>query len=314
MNKYNKTSIEKLQRAAKTYQRDVTSALEKYRQTMTQARKDAEVYKDESSFLAGKKGGAVTTARNSIKIAENVFTAEVKAEIGNLKDELHRHLITAPNDNFLSALNVYATYGIKPGKAEISALIESAGGNSLSLRALDAVLQKTGAEYRVKVPGADAFERDIDNLERIAEGHIFWSDEDHHHELVEVFSGVNREIRAEDGSYYDAGYRWDNTALIISSKGFEKSIADIAGMAGRWSDNILPTMYKSEAYPNKTDEKTGAQITGAEQFVEDYTATASAAEVIPAEDNGHAAKLGRVTGEQATRTREIMNAYIQGGA
>ena len=102
MNKYNQGAFEAVKNAAEDYKKEITRALHQYRQAMTAARQAATAYKDESGFLAGKKDGAAHTARNCIAMAENVFTAVVKAETGGLRDELDRHLITVPPDKFIS--------------------------------------------------------------------------------------------------------------------------------------------------------------------------------------------------------------------
>lgn len=307
MNKYNKTTFENIKKAAKDYQQEVTTALYKYRQAAEQAKQ----YKDETGHIAAAK----TNARNAIKIAENAFTSTVKAEVGSLKDELRRHLVTAPNDKYLAALNVYNTYGFAPGKAEIAALMEQAAGNSLSLRALDAVLQKTGSKWRVKVPGAEDFESDLEKLERLAEGHIMYSPTDYHTEAVAVFGGTPRPIRRDvDGQYIETGFRWDSVSMLTASGGFTNRIKELDAMAARWTDSVLPTIYDAEVYKGYTDEKTGAEISGAQEFAEDYHATATAGEIVKNPDAGaeHAREQGKARAQAEARAREVVDMYTGG--
>lgn len=315
MNKYNAASFEKIKKAADEYRACVTRTLDNYAAKISAAQDESKAYKDEQSIFAGKKAAAVTYARNAIALAENAFTGTVKGEIEQLRDELHRHLVTAPSEKFLAALGVYATYNLAPGKEEVSALVEQAGGNSLALRALDAVLQKTGAKWRVDVPGAADFEADIAKLERLGEGHLMYRPDGHHVEACAVFEGTPRLLRTDAGEYRDAGYTWGSVNIITASADFNHRISELEGMSQRWTESVLPTVFDAETYKGHKDKATGAEISGEQEYIEDYTATAQAGEIV---ENGDAGAM--IAAEQAkqraaadARAREVL-AYYAGKA
>ena len=116
MNKYNESAFNTIKGAAHTYTEAVTRALTTYRSESEAAKQ----YKDE----IGRTEAAKTNARNSIKAAEDTFTATVAAEVETLKGELKRHLVTVPSDKYFAVLDVYAKYGMTPGKSEVAALME----------------------------------------------------------------------------------------------------------------------------------------------------------------------------------------------
>lgn len=314
MNKYNQESIGRIKSAAKDFQKEVTRTYQRYRQTISAAKQAATAYKDENSYLTGKKDTAAHAVKNDVAMAQNVFAAVAKAEISNLKDELNRHLISAPSDRFLTSLSVYADYGLTPNKMEIAALMQQAGGNSLSLRALDAVLQKTHSKYRIAVPGAEDFEKDIDMLQRLTEGGIMWRPHEYHSEAVAVYGESPRMIRREDGTYYDAGYVWDNISILSASGDFDQKIKNLDNMAGRWTDAVLPTVYIADAYTGHMDEKTGERVSGAQEYVNDYHATVKAGAIIdnPDAEVERIRAQAEIRAQEDTKAREIVKAYTGG--
>lgn len=303
MNKYNAETFKKIKRAAENYQTDVTTAYSLYRQRA----ENAKAYKDEEGQITAAK----EAARESINRAENVFTRAVKEELDDLRDELNRHLTTAPNSKYLEALNVYNAYGITPGKTEVAALMQQAGGNTLSLCALNAVLDKTHSAYRVSAPNAEDFERDLDILGQLAEGHIMWSPKGYHLEAVDVWSGITRQARNENGQYFNTGVAWDSVGILTHSTAFESSINKLDEMAERWTDSVLPTIYDSERYQTSKDPDTGETITGEQQFIEDYKKTASAGKIEhnPEYETALARAEGEADAARAARAQEVVNYF-----
>ena len=315
MNRNVAETFNKIKDAAKHYEYAVTAALEKYRDTMRAAEQESKAYKDEAGRIAAAKTNATMTAQNTINVAEHDFCAVVRSEADVLKDELGRHLLTAPAEKFLAALGVYHTFGIAPTKAETTALMTMAAGNSLSLRALNACLEKTGAAYRVKVPGAEDFEKDLAKLERLAEGHMVYSPQGLHTEACAVWNGTPRLVRRDDGEYIDLGYKWDSIGLISGTAAFIGSINELENMNNRWTQAVLPTVYTPESYKGHTDPKTGEKISGEQEYIEDYNATAQAGEITE-DDNSRAmiaAEQAKQRAAEDARAKQVL-AYYAGDA
>ena len=314
MNKYIKASFDKIEGAAAAYRRRVTEALTKYKQTMDRATEQAKEYKDEAAHVAGAKAGAVTTARNSIKTAQSDFSAIVGAEIGTLRDELNRHIAVVPNGNFIDLAKVYVDFGIIPSRMELDNLVAQAGNNTLSLRVLNTVLQKVNAPYHVEFQDTSELEADIAALERLATEPIMYSPDGLHPAAVDVFKGVPRLVRLVAGEpLTDHGFRWDNTSLITASTAFESAVAALDAMAERWNSSVPPKVYDAQVYADHRDEQTGAEISGAAEFVRDNTAPTG--RVAEDQDAGarYAGEIAKRTAAENARAKEVLD-YYAGGA
>lgn len=310
MNKYTKTSFENIQKSAKDYQHATTSALYKFRQTMERAEQNKGKFKDEAAYMEQERKTASATARQSIKMAENIFTGEVQAEIDSLRKDLAGHLVTAPSQKFLDALGVYDRFNLRPSKAEITAMLEHAAGNSLSLRALNSVLERVGSEYKITAPGAADYEADIAALEYLAAGNLMAVEHDYWGEATKAYQGEKRLTRRKDNSFYDGGYRWDNLSVMLAAQDFSSRIDKLPDMATRWDDNVLPTIFKADVYTGYVNEN-GEDVTGAQEFVDDYHSTAQAAQIehsdVPVEMIRHIKEQGEV----AAKAQETIKAYLK---
>ena len=293
MNRNNREIFNRIRKAATNYQNDTRKALTTYRQSIENARSYAAKFKDEESIFNQKKAEATNTARMALASAENAFTGCVQAEIPGLKEELTRHLTARPSAAFLDTLRVYNDFGIVPSRSEIEAMIAANEGNALGLRALNAVLDRTGSDVRVSVPDASTYEADIAALEAMTKGGNTWTPNDLHTEAVAVYSGQQR----------PNGYAWDGVSLITARAGFESKVKGLDGMSERWTSSVVPTVFVSEQYSG------GAS--GAKEYVEDRAATAKAAEVVQNQDAAadHARQMAHERAEADHRAAEIMASY-----
>ena len=280
MNRLARNHFTAIKKSAAEFESEVARIYEVYRQTMSTARHEAQRYKDESAFVEGKQKDAIKRAQTAISQAQNVFTGEIKPEIEGLRDELHRALVTSPTDAFLKSLSVYSDYNLAPSRSEVDALIELAAGNGLALRALNAVLTKTGSAYRVSVPTTEGYEADLKALENLAEGHIVYSSPEFRRELTEILAGSPRMVRRRDGSYYDGGFRYDALSVSLESEAYSQRVAALDDMGDRWTDSVLPTVYDASLYKGSKDPETGETVSPEQQFVNDYQATAKNAAII----------------------------------
>lgn len=264
-----------------SYRQSVESALSDYRRTMSRATEEAKQYKDESAYINGKKATAAHNARVAIQMAENAFTVALNVARKSLQDDLHQHLTTRPSAAFLDALRLYYDFDIRPSHAEISALMEQNGGNTLGYRAINRTLEKTGAEWRIDAPDSAAYESDLAALEKLAHGNIRFVPDGYLHEMSEVYGGEKRLFMRADGTTYDQGYKWDTTSLLMASTGYKEDIGAIDSMSNRWSNTLLPSLKHISAYQD--NEETGE--TAAQQMAKDIKSTATAPEI---ERNGQA--------------------------
>ena len=311
MNRYTADNFKRITGAADSYKKSVANALNNYRQAMERAEHESKAYKEERAYLSSKKASAATTARNAIAVAEAAFTGTVKAEAGSLREEMGNHLLSAPTEKFIGVLRTFHDFGIVPTKAEINALLTLASGNTLSLKALDATLAKTGSPYRVKFDDTAALEKDLDALDRLAEGNFMYSPPKLHREACDLFDGTKRMIRNQAGELVDLGYKWSSASILTASAFFTSQVDALDGMAKRWTDSVLPTIFKPEAYPDRTDDATGEKISGAADYVADYEATAGAAEITDNPDAPtRAGEIGKTTAQEAARSREILKMYM----
>lgn len=271
MNTYCLEAIENIKKAAKTYQHECTKALMKYRQSMEKADDESRLYKDPSAFLAGKKAGFVSTARNTCVMAANVFEGEVSAELPGLKEELAKHISTRPNASFLECLNVYRSFHINPSKLEIEALLKQAGGSTLSLRALNHVLKGVGSDYRISFPDTSVFEADLKFLERLGSEESHPCSVEFHPENAMVF-GNNRRKLWIDGKNVDVGHLWTNIDLLTSAQAFSNSVKSLDEIKERWSGSVLPSIVHLADYEATPQE-------AVKQFVSDLKQTAEAAKI-----------------------------------
>lgn len=305
MNRYNKDVFTSIKKSAENYQHECGLAFLKFRQNMAKATEEAGQYKDEASYLTVKKAGFITAARNAVKTAEAVFQSEVAAELPGLKEELMRHLATRPNASFLEALDVYRSYHIQPSRLEIEALLKQSGGSTLSLRALNSVLEEVKSDYRISFPDASAFEADLKFLNRFSQEQFRPFPDDYYTEACAVFNG-DRMIRwnVQTESNLDIGYTWDKMALLLAGQTFKSHINQLDEMAGRWSENILPSIVHVEDYMNKAENPAEA----VKELASDLKATAEAAK-IEKTGTGTAEEYARKRSETEARAAEVRDKY-----
>lgn len=308
MNKFIKSTFDDLKREEASYRQSVESALLDYRRAMEKATTESKQYKDETTFLDGKKAATKREAQTAIQLAENAFTVSVGIAVKSLRDDLHQHLTTRPSAAFIDALRLYFDFDIRPSHAEISALMEQNGGCTLGYRALNRTLEKTGAEWRVDAPDSTTYESDLAALEELSEGHIMYAPREYFHEAVEVFGGRPKLYRRPaDGKYLDIGYKWDTTSILIASGSYEGKIKALDDMSERWSSTVLPSLKHISAYED--NQESGE--TAAQQMAQDIKATATAPEIEPSMTAGEqiAAEMAREAAKNYEQSQEILKKY-----
>ena len=278
MNRLTQNVFGRIVTAMTDYQQATRKALEEYRIADREAKQESQQYKDENGVYSARHAVNCTNARNRIKQAKTIMTSVIQAEVKELKKELADSLTTRPSPAFLDALRVYSDFQIAPTKTEVEALLTLNGGCPLGLRAMSAVMEKTKCNYRLDYTGTADFEKDLASLERFSQSSFVYSPDGFHGEVTEIFRNQPRLLLADDGTLYDAGYRWDSTSILTSTAVINSTGESVNAMSERWSKTILPSIRALAEYEDKTSE-TG-EITPAEkQFAEDFKETANAAEI-----------------------------------
>lgn len=294
MNRQAKLSFDKITAAITAYQNAVRDDLLSFRQADAKAKEDSKQYVDAEGRYQAQRTELVNTARQSIESAKELFNKTVKTEIGELSKELGSHTMSRPSPALLDNLRTFRDFNLQPSKSDISALLEMAGGNTLGLRAVNAVLKATKSPLRVDFPDTEVFEKDLEALEKLTVN--CWTPIDYHSEGVSIFGGLPREDFP--------GFSWDSVSLLTSRAIFESQIKGLDVMSGRWVNDIIPSIAQvKELYKDSEDV--------AEQYLADRQATGASATVEPnkAEAIEHAETMARQRAEADNRAREVLSRY-----
>ena len=304
MNKYTKEIIRDVKGYCNAYLSGTAAALRKYRQASESARREAGRYKDEAEYIRQKETAAAKAARREIDQARTALESQITIAVKGLREELHQHLTTKPQTAFLDTLRVYADFNIQPTKAEIEAMIDQNKGNSLGYKALNAVLEKTGAEYRIDAFSVDGYEEDLHTLEKLAEPTTLCAPDEYYPEAVAVFSGEPALYLRADGSTVDNGRKHDKTSILVYATAFRENMGKLDGMEARWTDGILPSL-KHFAPDNEDTEKAPEQ-----QYEEEYADTArTGAECTEHQGEAFALQLGKEANAAADSRKAVLDHY-----
>ena len=272
MNRGTKSSFQHIQAAAENYRKSVIDVLKKYEAEKANAAEDVKQYKDEEGMLAARTSVLKTNARNAIKRAEQAFTGTVRTELDSLRTELANHLMNTPSQQFIHTLALYRDFGIVPGKAEISALVQMASGNTLGLRCLNSLLSSSKAGYTVVFPSSEDLCADLETIEKMSYGNIWYSPNALHSVALEVFAGQPVTFTRPDGTTYENGTTVNNITLITHRSFFESNLKALDAMAERWTDSVIPTIAQLDSlYPSGE--------AGKAEFESDQKSTADAAQI-----------------------------------
>ena len=284
MNRSVQRNFDEIKGAANAYKDSVVLALTENRNTVQRIEKDAAAYKDEAAYIAPRKAGAIDKARADIGEAHRQFTSTVNANVSKLRDELTAHILVQPSPALINVIDLYNKYNLTATRSDVSALLSMAGGSTLGLRCINAMLLNTDSNYRVSFPSIDSYEKDLESMMALPGVGEHYAPIEFHHENVALWKDTPVMTRNGDGSTTDSGMKWSSANLLTAGNAFESRIKALDDVAARWADNVIPTVYDSTLY----DED------GAAQFVADRNATAKSAEINPADNS---AARGRAIGQ-----------------
>ena len=274
------------------YQAAVSSALSVYRRDLEAAKRTAAQYKDEAGELARCKEGLIATARSKIsEVDRALHDAVVMIYLPKLREALSDYVCKRADRGYMDSLRDVWDFNLSLSRAELAGYILGADGNYTALRALQAVAKRSG--YRLTVPSADDYQKDIDRIERAVRVPLMYAPYDYQHEALEVLP--DRPVFRADGSYYTTG-RPDSVYLIMRKQEFESAMNAVTEAGTRWSMDFVPEITAFE--PVKTDD--GGEITPEQQRAE---AVKDAAQRVSVDDTTAEQLTQHVTQEQAEADR-----------
>ena len=308
MNRLNEKTFLDLRAAAGTFRTAIEKACLEYRQEKEKSTR----YKDDiaEQYILNARN----RARQDIQVARDDFSAEANAQIKNLRDELSRSLLLRPNTVLVEEVQLFSNFGLKPTKLEVEALRDMNNANILGGKIINAMLEKTGSNWRLDTSATEAFEKDLKDLSTWANADVLYVPENYIHEISEIMTGAPHLINNADGSLVDMGRTWDFNDMLITSSIFKAVVDDMVAMSERWTGDIIPTLYQENLYPDKVNPETGEEISGTEQFVADHAAAGKNASVTPKFTPGEALakQMGKDEAERTATAKAVVERYAAG--
>lgn len=267
---------------------DIAGALSFYRSGMERIRSSAAAYKDEDAYISEHSAALVSDTRRKIEDCEKTFCDYIQGvTVPALREAVVEHMTAQPDKSFMQTLTYYRQFNICLEPQEVRALAYDAAGNSLALRCLASIAEKSGV--RVSFPPISDFTAIIDRLEKMAQPPLMYCPPEYLHEAVQVYP--DRPLRRADGTQYGTAGRPDSVYLLMRQQEIEATMkaADEAG--DTWSAAVVPEIGEYQAY--KDDD--GNEVTPAQQRAEDKL---TAAQQVTADSNEAQQIADAVTSEQ----------------
>ena len=270
------------------------------------AKTESAAYKDEKGEYQRRVDAAATAARQTIEQARELLKQTLRPEIESLEKEYRSQLLCGPAPAFYQNLKVFCDFGITPSRAEAEQLLGQTNGAPLAIKALNKVLESTGAKLTVTPP--PDYEHDLKILRLVSSPTVLYCPLDMSgHGLI--WNGQKRPVFSDDGNLIDVGYTWDSVSAVTAGRFFESYVAEIRGMGDRWSKSFQPKLSQLSDYAEKETED-GETISPAQQFIDDLTGTAGSAtveDVKPDIEAGH--RIGEARAKAAETYNQVMDAY-----
>ena len=272
---------------------DIAGALSYYRQGMERIRSSAAAYKDEDAYIRDNGAALAADTRQKIAESEKGFSDFIlNVTVPALREALVDHMTQQPDNAFMQSLIYYQQFNVKLSRDEVKALAYDAAGNSLALRCLSSIAEKSG--IKVSFPTTAEYSGIIDRLEKMAQPPLMYCPNEFLHEGVEVMG--NKPLRRADGTKYGEAGPVDSLYLIMTTQSVESAMkaADEAGET--WSKAVVPEISEYEVIKTEdgeevsretqraTDKLTAAQQVNAEDTTTQQIAATVTAEQKEAED------------------------------
>lgn len=267
------------------------------------AKTESAAFKDEAGEYQRRVDAAATAARQTIEQARELLEQTLRPEIGSLEKEYRSQLLCGPAPGFYQNLKVFSDFGITPSKAEAEQLLGQTNGAPLAIKALNKVLESTGAKLTVTPP--PDYEHDLKILKLVSSPTVLYVPADMRGQGA-IWGGQKRPTFSEDGNVVDVGFTWDAVSTITANQFFESYVHDIRGMGDRWSKSFQPKLSQLSEYEERETED-GETISPAQQFIDDLTGTADSAKV---ESAGTDIEVGQRIGQARANSDTMYKAVL----
>ena len=306
MDKNIKRQFESVRREYDKLKQGAIDDLSAYRSDMEMVRREASKYKDEKAYIDEHSRGLKYNTRKKVEESEKEFCDYIHSTIiPALRTALVDHMTAAPDRAFMQTLTYYNEFGIKLDAAEVKALSYDASGNSLALRCLASIAEKSGVS--VRFPTIKEYSGIIDRLEKMAQPPLMFAGSlDYITEAAQVMPDMP--LRRDDGSIYGTAGRPSSTYLIMQIQSAESIMEAVDEAGEKWASQVVPEIAEYEPYK---DEDTGEEVTAAEQRAQDKL---TAAQMVEAEDTSaaedEARRMGAEMAEAARRVADGLKYYL----
>ena len=305
MNKDIKKLFSGITNALAKYSATVESVLSTYRRECATAAQTASKFKDEAAELQRLKAGSISKARAALQTADKELCDDMNFyHLPKLRESLGDHLMEKPDNAFIATLRLYRDFGLTMSKAELTALLQGAGGNYCALRCLQSAAKDSG--YSLRFPGVEDFQRDIETIARLAyEPPVEYAPLDYVSELKEIIP--QSPIRRQDGSI---AYTVDSniTHLILRSQEFSSAWKNMGAISDRWSAAIVPSI--DELKPERTED--GETVSIEEQHEKNIADAAGQVDIDSNDAVVAAQKIGEQRAAEAAQSKSIIASYTGG--
>lgn len=267
---------------------EIAGALSFYRSGMERIRSSATAYKDEDAYIRDNGAALAADTRQKIAESEKGFSDFIlNVTVPALREALVDHMTQQPDNAYMQTLTYYQQFNVKLSRDEVKALAYDAAGNSLALRCLSSIAEKSG--INVSFPTVKEYSGIIDQLEKMARPPLMYCPNEFLHEGVEVMG--NKPLRRADGTKYGEAGPVDSLYLIMTTQSIESTMkaADEAG--DTWSAAVVPEISEYEIIKTEDGEEVSRETQRA-------TDKLTAAHQVTAEDTTAQQIAAAVTDEQ----------------
>lgn len=306
MNRDTERTFKKINAAISAFCGTTREAYKTFSDAEAKARTESTMYKDEQGEYKRRVDAAAETARQAYKQAREVLEQTIRPEIDSLEKEYRSQLLCGPAPAFYQNLKVYSDFMITPSKTEAEQLLAQTNGAPLAIKALNKVLETTGAKLTVTPP--PDYEHDLKILKLVASPTVLYAPADMRGQGT-IWGGQKRPTFSEDGNLINVGFSWDAVSTITANQFFESYAHEIKGMGNRWSKSFQPKLSQLSEYEERETED-GETISPAQQFIDDLTGTAGSAtveDVKPDIETGR--RIGEARAKAAETYNQVMDAY-----
>lgn len=310
MNKTVSRFLNNIKFAEETYLDGVETILLKFRNDKERIDSMANKFipEEKKKYLDQCVPEILQTARHKLGLAEQAFRSELKRNIAGMKEELQGAINAPIPPAFTERLSFYRAANLTPSKTETEALISMAGKNPLAVRAVAQLLDDTNAPFKIESRAIEAFEKDLQDLDDLAEMPLVHSPASVHHELCEVMQGQRKATRTAAG-WREIGYTWDGSVdLLLHGTAVTSRLKALESVSDAWSADVTYSLREREHVAAEKKAKQEAEDNG-----EKYQPEPEPSSSVHIENRDSAVKLAREIGAETAAGKAAAAAIKDSG-